>query len=77
MTLQDRPSQSDLYAAIREVLMTRCGKTLARIRIDNDASGRVTIEGEVEDWVERQQVESAVASVPGVEHVDCRLVIDN
>ena len=77
MTSQDRPLHSDLHAAIREVLVARCANALDRVRIDTDASGRVTIEGEVEDWIERQQVEDAVASVPGVAYVDCRLIVDD
>ena len=70
-------SSQEMHDAIRAVLQARCAKALNRVRIENDAGGWVTIEGEVVDWAERQRVEEAVASVPGVVHVDCRLIVDD
>lgn len=67
---------NDLHAAIRAALERRCARMLDRIRFEHDQAGYVTLEGEVEDWLERQRVVETVASVPGVVHVDCRLVVD-
>jgi osmotically-inducible protein OsmY len=76
MIQQECRRQLQLHDAIRAALLSRCSKAADRVRIDNDPGGWVTIEGEVEDWNERQRVEKVVASVPGVTRVDCRLIVD-
>lgn len=65
-----------LHDAIRAAMASRCPKASERVRVDSDRSGTVTLEGEVEDWNERQLVAQVVASVPGVTRVDCRLIVD-
>ena len=71
-----RPDNRQLRQTIRVALQSRCSKALERIRVDVDDAGWVTLEGEVENWNERQQVETTVAGVSGVQHVDCRLIVD-
>lgn len=76
MTRQATASE-DLQRTIRAALQRRCARAADRVRFELDAAGYVTLEGEVEDWLERERVEETVASVPGVVHVDCRLVVDH
>lgn len=76
MKIQDHAAP-DLHEAIRAALRRRCARALGRVRFEHDGAGYVTLEGEVEDWIERQRVEETVAAVPGVVHVDCRLVVDH
>jgi osmotically-inducible protein OsmY len=77
MNANERGSAAKIHDAIRAAVRARCAKALDRVRIDVDDSGRATIEGEVQDWVERQCVEEAVAGVAGVAFVDCRLIVEN
>jgi osmotically-inducible protein OsmY len=76
MTERERHAPRELHDAIRAALQARCANAVDRVRIDNDASGCVTIEGEVADWPERELVQEVIAGVPGVTRVDCRLIVD-
>ena len=77
MTQLDHHTRPELNAAIRAALLARCTNANDRVRIESDATGCVVVEGEVEDWNERQLVEEVVSGVPGVTRVDCRLIVDD
>lgn len=65
----------DVRRSIADALKRHAEVEAARIRIDVQTNGTVAIEGKVDDWEERQAVERAVWSAPGVRAVENRVRI--
>jgi osmotically-inducible protein OsmY len=66
---------SDIRQRILDALKRHAEVEASHIRIDVRDGGAVKIEGEVDNWDERQAVERAVWSAPGVRTVDDRVRI--
>lgn len=65
----------DVRKNIVDALKRHAEVEAERIKVDVDANGTVAIEGRVDDWVERQAVERAAWSAPGVRAVENRVRI--
>ena len=74
ITLGVTPQPSDVKQRITDALKRHAEVESARIRLDVH-DGVVEIDGQVDDWDERQAVERAVWSAPGVRMVHDRLTI--
>jgi osmotically-inducible protein OsmY len=61
---------TDVRQRITDALKRHADIEASRIRIDVRDGGRVRIEGDVDDWDERQAVERAVWAAPGVQFVE-------
>lgn len=61
---------ADVRKCITDALKRHAEVEAGRIQIDVRDGGRVRIDGEVDDWDERQAIERAVWSAPGVQSVD-------
>lgn len=70
ITLAPAAEAGDVRQRILEALQRHAGVEASRIRIDVGDGGSVRIEGEVDDWDERQAVGRAVWSAPGVRAVE-------
>ncbi|WP_448097712.1 BON domain-containing protein [Luteibacter yeojuensis] len=66
---------TDIRQRINDALKRHAEVEAARIRVDVSDGGRVHIEGDVDNWDERQAVERAVWSAPGVQFVEDRVRI--
>lgn len=66
---------SDVKHRIQEALKRHAEIEAKTIRVDVRDGGEVRIEGHVDNWSERQAVERAAWSAPGVRIVDDRLTI--
>lgn len=75
IALSQAAQSIDVRQRIVDALKRHAEVEAARIRIDVREGGNVTIEGDVDDWEERQAVERAVWSAPGVSTVDDRVRI--
>lgn len=64
----------DVQRRIEEALTRRADTEAKAIRVSVDA-GKVVLEGSVQNWDERQAVEQAAWSAPGVQSVEDRLTI--
>ncbi len=73
--LTQTANAGDMRRRITDALKRHAEVEAERIRIDVRDDGRVTIEGDVDDWEERQAVERAVWAAPGVKSVDDRMRI--
>ena len=69
------PQPGDVKRRIVDALNRRAEVEAEAIRVDVRAGGEVRIEGRVDNWRERQAVEQAAWSAPGVRIVDDRLTI--
>jgi osmotically-inducible protein OsmY len=65
----------DVRKNIVDALKRHAEVEAARIKVDIRADGAVAIEGRVDDWEERQAVERAAWSAPGVRTVENRVRI--
>lgn len=65
----------DVKRRILDALNRRAEVEAEAIRVDVRADGEVRLEGRVDNWRERQAVEQAAWSAPGVRIVDDRLTI--
>jgi osmotically-inducible protein OsmY len=65
----------DVRKNIVDALKRHAEVEAARIKVDVHANGVVAIEGRVDDWEERQAVERAAWSAPGVRTVENRVRI--
>lgn len=65
----------DVRKHIVDALKRHAEVEAARIKVDVHANGVVAIEGRVDDWEERQAVERAAWSAPGVRSVENRVRI--
>jgi osmotically-inducible protein OsmY len=69
-----RASGADIKKRIEDALKRAAATEAQAIRV-NVAEGRVTLEGKVKDWSDRQAAERAAWSSPGVTTVDDRISI--
>lgn len=65
----------DVKQRIQEALRRHSEVEASKIRIDIRGEGTVSLEGQVDNWDERQAVERAAWSAPGVRIVEDRLTI--
>jgi osmotically-inducible protein OsmY len=65
----------DVRKNIVDALKRHAEVEAARIKVDIHANGAVAIDGRVDDWEERQAVERAAWSAPGVRTVENRVRI--
>ncbi|MDQ0008314.1 osmotically-inducible protein OsmY [Luteibacter jiangsuensis] len=66
---------TDIRQRINDALKRHAEVEAGRIRVDVSDGGHVHIEGDVDNWDERQAVERAVWSAPGVQFVEDRVRI--
>jgi osmotically-inducible protein OsmY len=74
ITLKQAVQPADVKQRIIAALKRQAEQQADRIHIDVK-DGRVSIQGDVDDWAERQAIERAVWSAPGVHSVDDRVRI--
>lgn len=74
ITVKAPVSTSDVKTRIEQAFRRHAQIDADRIRVQV-TGGTVTLEGEVESWQERDQVETAVWAAPGVTSVQDRLVV--
>jgi osmotically-inducible protein OsmY len=72
--IKPRLAVADVRQRIENALKRNAEIEAGKIRI-NVAGGKVTLEGEVHDWNERESIERTVWSAPGVITVDDRIVV--
>jgi osmotically-inducible protein OsmY len=71
ITIKDRPHVSDIKKKIEDALKRNAQVEANDIHIDIH-DGAVTLKGKVQSWHERELLESAVWTVPGVKSIrDC------
>ncbi|MGS0998079.1 BON domain-containing protein [Rhodanobacter sp. FW102-FHT14D06] len=70
-----RVQAGDVRKNIVDALKRHAEVEAGRIKVDVNADGAVAIEGRVDDWEERQAVERAAWSAPGVRTVENRVRI--
>lgn len=70
ISLLPNPQEGDVRQRIVDALKRHAEVESSRIRIDVREDGHVRIEGEVDDWEEREAVQRAVWSAPGVRAVE-------
>ncbi|MBB5206521.1 BON domain-containing protein [Chiayiivirga flava] len=75
ITLVPQVSSTDVRQRIVNALKRNAEVEAERIHVDVRENGVVKVDGVVDDWDERQAVERAVWSAPGVHSVDARLRI--
>jgi osmotically-inducible protein OsmY len=75
ITLKRAVQVADIKRKIEQALARRAKVDADAIRIDVHDGNRVALEGTVESWDERDAVQDAAWSVPGVQSVDDRLTI--
>lgn len=75
ITIKPAIQTPDVRKRIEDAL-TRCAEVEARqISINVGENGAIMLQGKVDNWDERQAVERAVWSTPGVRQVDDRITI--
>jgi osmotically-inducible protein OsmY len=72
ITLKPRPIPADISDRIANALQRQAMHDAKRVQIDVDGS-TVTLQGQVHSWRERNAIQSAVWSAPGVRSVDNEL----
>jgi osmotically-inducible protein OsmY len=75
ITLKRAVQVADIKRKIEQALARRAKVDADAIRINVHEGNRVALEGTVESWDERDAVQDAAWSVPGVQSVDDRLTI--
>lgn len=75
ITLIPLAQPADIEQRIRSALKRQAEIEASRIRVSVLDNGRVSIEGEVDNWEERRAVERAAWSAPGVRMVEDHLRI--
>lgn len=73
LTLKPRVQVPDLKQKIENALKRSAETEAKDIRVTVDDGGKITLEGNVHTWHERQAVKTAVWSAPGVQSVEDRL----
>jgi len=66
---------SDVRKKIEDAMARHARKEAQAIRVDVRDGNQVSLEGKVESWDEREAIETAAWSVPGVHTVDVHLTI--
>ena len=74
VTIRPRAQSADIKKRIEEALRRNALVEADNIRIDV-ADGKVTLEGRVNTWYERDVLETAVWAAPGVNSVDDRVTV--
>ncbi len=72
--IKPRVAVTDVHKRIEDALKRNAEIEASKIRV-KVAGGKVTLEGEVHDWNERESIERTVWSAPGVITVDDRIVV--
>jgi osmotically-inducible protein OsmY len=67
--------QTDVKKKIEDALRRRLEGEVRGVRVTVEGGGEVALEGFVDDWNERQTIETAAWSAPGVTAVDNRLSV--
>jgi osmotically-inducible protein OsmY len=75
ITIKPRVSASDIKKKIEDALARNAHVEARAIRVNVSDSNKVRLEGAVDSWDDRDVVENAAWSVPGVQSVDDRLAI--
>lgn len=75
ITLTPLAQPADIEQRIRNALKRQAEVEASRIRVSVLDNGRVSIEGDVDNWEERRAVERAAWSAPGVRMVEDHLRI--
>lgn len=65
----------DIKSRIENALKRNAGIEAHRVRVSVFGNNCVTLEGRVRDWRERDAIENAAWSAPGVMHIDDRMQI--
>lgn len=73
--VKPRVQAGDVRKSILDALKRHAEVEAERIKVDVRDNGTVAIEGRVDDWEERQAVERAAWSAPGVREVENRVRI--
>jgi len=68
LNVRARPMPGDVRERIRNALERQVGEEVDQLKITVD-DGTVTLKGTVQSWTERNNVEQAVWSAPGVKKV--------
>lgn len=76
ITLMPNAQKVDIRQRVLDALKRHAEVEANRINVDVDSGGSVKLSGVVDDWEERQAVERAVWSAPGVRSVVDNLRID-
>jgi hyperosmotically inducible protein len=66
---------SDIKKKIQEALARHAQVEAQAIRVEVRDGNKVSLEGKVDNWEQREAVENAAWSVPGVQSVDDRVTI--
>jgi osmotically-inducible protein OsmY len=75
ITIKPRVSASDIKKKIEDALARNAHVEARAIRVNVSDGNKVRLEGAVDSWDDRDVVENAAWSVPGVQSVDDRLAI--
>ena len=75
IAIKPRVQASDVEKKIEDALRRRLEREVRGIRVVVQNGGKVILEGFVDNWNERQAIETAAWSVPGVAAVDDRLSV--
>ena len=75
IAIKPRVQPDDVRQKIENALKRSAEVETQGIRVSVINGGRITLEGKVHDWQERNAVETAAWSAPGVQSVDNRLAI--
>ncbi len=75
ITIKSRVQPDDIKRRIEDALKRNAEVEAHNIRVHVESGGRVSLEGQVHGWREREVVENAAWSVPGVVRVDDRLTL--
>jgi osmotically-inducible protein OsmY len=75
ITIKPRVSASDIKKKIEDALARNAHVEARAIRVNVSDSNKVRLEGAVDCWDDRDVVENAAWSVPGVQSADDRLAI--
>lgn len=73
--LKPAVTSGDIKRRIENALKRNAEIEASKVRISVEGANRVTLEGQVHDWREREVIENAAWSVAGVTRVDDRLQI--
>jgi osmotically-inducible protein OsmY len=75
LTLKPRVQVPDLKQKIENALKRSAATKVSDIRVTVHEGGRITLEGSVHTWYERQAAKTAAWSAPGVQSVEDRLTL--